>query len=156
MNTQSWPCQMSRRAIRKQWLRLKPLNGLKRVSPERQVVGSRWVFKIKRTSSGAIEKYRARVVAKGYTEVPGIDFFETYAPTIRKQTFFVILALAAKFDLELVHFDVKSAFLHPVLRETIYMEPPPGFHLPKPGLVWQLLRSLYGLKQAAREWYSTR
>jgi Reverse transcriptase (RNA-dependent DNA polymerase)/Pol polyprotein, beta-barrel domain/gag-polypeptide of LTR copia-type/GAG-pre-integrase domain len=120
---------------------------------DRQTVGSRWVFKIKRDSSGDITGYRARVVAKGYTEVPGVDFFETYAPTIRKQSFLVILALAAKHDLELVHFDVKSAFLNPVLKELIYMDAPNGFTPPKPGMVWQLLRSLYGLKQAAREWY---
>jgi Reverse transcriptase (RNA-dependent DNA polymerase) len=120
---------------------------------DQQIVGSHWVFKVKHDSSGEISGYRAWVVAKGYTEVPGVDFFETYAPTIQKQSFLVILALVAKFDLELIHFDVKSAFLNPLLKEWIYMEAPLGFTPPKPGMVWLLLRSLYGLKQAAREWY---
>jgi Reverse transcriptase (RNA-dependent DNA polymerase) len=74
-------------------------------------------------------------------------------PTIQKQLFLTTLALAAKLNLELVHFDIKSAFLNPILKETIYMESPPGFTPPESGQVWQLLRSLYGLKQAVHEWY---
>jgi Reverse transcriptase (RNA-dependent DNA polymerase) len=111
---------------------------IERPPPECQVVGSHWVFKVKWTSSGEIEKFCTQVVAKGYTKVPGIDFFETYAPTIQKQSFLIILTLAAEFNLELIHFNVKSAFLNPILKQLIYMELPPGFTPPKPGMVWVL------------------
>ncbi|KAJ3474089.1 hypothetical protein NLI96_g12655 [Meripilus lineatus] len=118
----------------------------------RRVVGCKWVFKEKLGSDGQIEKYKARLVARGFTQVPGVDFTETFAPVTKFTSICTLLALAAIYDLKIHQMDVKSAFLNGELDEEIFMEPPPGFPAPK-NMVWCLRKSLYSLKQASREWY---
>ncbi|KAJ9689270.1 hypothetical protein PVL29_014779 [Vitis rotundifolia] len=117
-------------------------------------VGCKWVFKTKRDSSGRIERYKARLVVKGYSQREGIDFKETFSPVSTKDSFRVIMAIVAHFDLELHQMDVKTAFLNGDLDEDVYMEQPTGFtEVGKEDLVCKLNKSIYGLKQASRQWY---
>ena len=117
-----------------------------------RVVSSKWVFKVKRHSDGSIERYKARLVARGFSQQPGIDYDETFAPVAKFQSIRLILALAAMHDLELHQMDVKTAFLYGSLEELVFMEQPEGFERGE-NMVWQLIKSLYGLKQSPRTWY---
>ena len=117
------------------------------------ILPSRWVFKLKTNPTTGATIYKSRLVAKGFNQRPGEEFDETYAPTVHKATLYLILALAAKHDLVLGQIDIKTAFLNGDLDETIYMRPPEGFPTSEPGQVWKLRKSIYGLKQAARQWY---
>ena len=119
---------------------------------DRKIVGCKWVFLTKTGADGQIERYKARVVAQGFSQVEGIDYNETFAPVTKFNSIRVLLALAARLDLEVHQMDVKSAFLNGELEEEIYMRVPPGHNSP-PGVVWKLNKALYGLKQASREWY---
>ena len=115
-------------------------------------VGCKWVFKTKRDSSGKIERYKARLVVKGYSQREGIDFKETFSPVSTKDSFRVIMAIVAHFDLELHQMDVKTAFLNGDLDEDVYMEQPIGFvEVGKEDLVCNLNKSIYGLKQVSRQ-----
>ena len=117
-------------------------------------VGCKWVFKTKRDSNGKVERYKARLVVKGYSQREGIDFKETFSPVSTKDSFRVIMAIVAHFDLELHQMDVKTAFLNGDLDEEVYMEQPTGFvEAGKEDLVCKLNKSIYGLKQASRQWY---
>jgi hypothetical protein len=119
---------------------------------DRKVVDSKWVFKVKRGPDGEIAKHKARVVAKGYTQIEGLDYDETFAPVVKFTTIRVLLAISAHLDLEIHQVDIKTAFLNGELKEEIYLKPPPGTDIHK-SLVWRLLKPLYGLKQAGRQWY---
>jgi hypothetical protein len=119
---------------------------------DKNVVGSKWVFCIKRGPDGAVLKYKARVVAQGFTQIEGVDFDETFAPVAKLASLRTILALAAELDLEVHQMDVKSAYLNGELKEDIYMKPPPGFDVPE-GMVLKLVKALYGMKQGGRVWY---
>jgi len=121
--------------------------------PDRKTIGSRWVFKVKRkTQDGSVDRYKARVVAKGYKQRPGLDFTETFAPTVKYSALRTILAIAAIEDLELESVDISTAFLNGDIDTEIYVEQPEGFQERGPGWVWRLLKSLYGLKQSPRLW----
>ena len=91
------------------------------------VIGSGWVFRIKRKADGSVERYKARLVAKGYSQRPGFDFFETFAPTFRSASLRLILALCAKHKLNMRSVDISHAFLNGHLEETVYMHQPEGF-----------------------------
>ncbi|EKD00935.1 hypothetical protein A1Q2_04808 [Trichosporon asahii var. asahii CBS 8904] len=117
-----------------------------------RVVTSKWVFKKKRKANGSLERYKSRVVARGFSQVEGIDYSVTFAPVAKFQSIRVLLALAAAHNLELHQMDVKTAFLYGELDEDVYMEPPEGCEVPSK-MLWKLRRSLYGLKQAPRAWY---
>src|SRR5712675_3043182 len=111
-------------------------------------IKSKWVFKLK-----ADGRYRTRLVAKGFTQIPGIDYDETFSPVTRFELLRLVLALAALEDWEIQQMDVKSAFLNGVLDEEIYMEQPIGFITPGTETkVCRLKRAIYGLKQASRTW----
>ena len=117
-------------------------------------VSCKWVFKTKRDSKGNIKRYKARLVAKGYTQKDGIDYKETFSPVSKKDSLRIILALVAHYDLELHQMDVKTAFLNGDLEEEVYMDQPEGFVVTgKENLVCKLKKSIYGLKQASRQWY---
>jgi hypothetical protein len=122
--------------------------------PGANILDCRWVYVEKRgpDSKGII--YKACVVAKGFTQIPGVDYDETYAPTMHKSSFQTLLALAAYYNMEIHQMDVKAAFLHGDLKETIFMQPPNGFPTKTPRHVWRLKKSLYSLKQAARAWHA--
>lgn len=119
-----------------------------------KAIGCKWVFKTKKDSSGNIDRYKARLVAKGFTQREGIDYRKTLSPVSKKDSFRIIMALVAHFDMELHQIDVKMAFLNGNLEVEVYMRQPEGF-ISSAGkeLVCKLKRAMYGLKQASRQWY---
>ncbi|GJX67752.1 retrotransposon protein, putative, ty1-copia subclass [Tanacetum coccineum] len=118
-----------------------------------KTVGSKWLFKKKTDMDGAVHTYKARLVAKGYTQTPGIDYEETFSPVADIRAIRILIAIAAYYDYEIWQMDVKTAFLNGYLNEEVYMEQPEGFVNPKyPNRVCKLKRSIYGLKQASRQW----
>lgn len=117
------------------------------------VIKSKWVFKVKRLPTGG-PFFKSRLVAKGFSQKHGVDYYETWAPTARQATTRTILHLAAHLDLEIHSMDVDQAFLQGDLEEQTYLEPPPGVPLTEQGRIWKLNKPLYGLKQAPRQWYA--
>lgn len=100
------------------------------------------------------EKFKAKLVAKGFSQREGIDYNEIFSPVVKHTSIRLILSIVASQDMELEQLDVKTAFLHSDLEEKIYMKQPEGFIEPgKEGLVCSLKKSLYGLKQSTRQWY---
>ncbi|CAL1409822.1 unnamed protein product [Linum trigynum] len=118
-------------------------------------IGVKWVYKTKLKEDDSVEKSKARLVAKGYSQQPGIDYTEVFAPVARWDTIRTILAFAAQNALPIYQLDVKSAFLNGELSEEVYVEQPPGFVVAgEESKVYRLHKALYGLKQAPRAWYS--
>ena len=118
------------------------------------IVGSKWVFRTKYLPDGSIERLKARLVAKGYTQVPSLDYTDTFSPIIKATIVRVVLSLIATNKWSLRQLDVKNAFLNGHLVEHVYMEQPPEYidsHFPNH--VYQLKKALYGLKRAPRAWF---
>ena len=133
-------------------------NGTWKLAPlpqGKKPLGGRWVLKIKRNENGEIEKFKARYVAKGYGQVYGSDYCETFAPTAKLTTVRMCLALAAHSGVTVFQIDVKSAYLNATLVEDIYLEQPELYQQEGQNgekLYCHLIKSIYGLKQAGREW----
>ena len=118
------------------------------------IIGSRWVYKIKCNAEGKLEKYKSRLVAKGYTQTYGIDYFETFSPVVRYETLRYLLAHALQNDYEVDVCDVNTAFLYAKLNEDVYMRLPNGCGEFSNQVV-KLNYSVYGTKQASNNWNST-
>jgi hypothetical protein len=119
-----------------------------------QPIGCKWIFKKKLRPDGTIERYKTRLVAKGYTQKEGEDFFDTYSPVARLTTIRTLIVVAASYGLIIHQMDVKTAFLNEELDEEIYMDQPEGFIVDgQENKVCRLIKSLYGLKQAPKQWH---
>ena len=115
--------------------------------PRRKVIGSKWVFKRKHDADGNLERYKARLVAQGNNQKYGIDYDETFCTVVRFESVQTLLALAAKYKLQLHQFDVATTFLNGELKEEIYMKKPEEFEVKgKEHLVGKLKRRIFGLK----------
>ncbi|GMF31306.1 unnamed protein product [Phytophthora lilii] len=119
-----------------------------------KVIGSKWVFAYKYNEKWEIVRYKARLVALGYLQTQGIDYFHTYSPVASTNTIRVFLSVCCFKGLKIRQYDVETAFLNGNLTEVVYMAIPEGIRA-ETGMVCKLRRNLYGLKQAAAVWYQT-
>jgi hypothetical protein len=121
--------------------------------PGRRAIGCRWVFKVK-TKNGKFERFKARLVARGFSQLEGIDYTATFSPVAKFDTIRLLLSLVASRGMHAKQMDTPNAYLKSDLREEIYMQKPEGYKNPpgQHGDVLRLLKGLYGLKQSGREW----
>ena len=120
---------------------------------DRPVITGKWHFVRKLNSEGETVKYKARFVARGFTQTPGVDYDETYSPTTNLSTIRIVLALGVQRGMSFYQMDIKTAYLNAPIVEDIFMEQPEGFVEGGKHLVCKLQKSLYGLKQSGRNWY---
>jgi len=119
----------------------------------KHAIGCKWVFKIKHDSEGKVDRYKSRLVAKGYAQMYGQDYDATFAPVAKQNTFRTLLTVATAKNMKVRHYDVKTAFLNGDIVEDLYMTQPEGYVAEgEEHLVCKLRGSLYGLKQSARAW----
>jgi hypothetical protein len=118
---------------------------------DKNVIGSKWVFKNKMNEKGQVVRNKARLVYKGYAQVEGQDFDETFAPVARLEAIRMFISYSCHKNFKFYHMDVKSSFLNGDLEEEVYMEQPEGFSLTNNiNYVFKMKKPLYGLKQALR------
>ncbi|KAG8492837.1 hypothetical protein CXB51_010063 [Gossypium anomalum] len=128
------------------WTLVDPPEGVK-------PIGCKWVFKKKTDMDGNVQTYKGRLVTKGFRQIHGVDYDETFSPIAMFKSIRILLAIAAFHNYEICQMDVKTAFLNGKLEEDMYMTQPEGFVNPKDaGKICKLQRSIYGLKQASRSW----
>ncbi|MBW0500888.1 hypothetical protein O181_040603 [Austropuccinia psidii MF-1] len=121
--------------------------------PGMKTIGHRWVFDKKIDEDGNIGKFKACLVARGNLQCPGVDFTETYAPTVSLMSLRLLLATACLQRWKVCSFDVSGAYLYSPVEETVLMEPPTHFIPCLEGKVLHLQKALYGMKQAGRCWW---
>ncbi|UYV81023.1 hypothetical protein LAZ67_19002546 [Cordylochernes scorpioides] len=119
---------------------------------DKKIIGCKWTYKQKLNSKGEIERYKARLVAKGFNQKFGRDYEETFAPIVKHSTIRAFLAASVYKGMQVIHLDVKTAFLHGDLDKELYMELPEGLHTKQTNKVCKLKKAIYGLKQAGRSW----
>ena len=118
-----------------------------------RTIECKWIYKKKKDIDGNIHIYKARLIAKGFRQVQGVDYDEAFSPVAMLKSVQIILAIAAHFDYEIWQMDVKTAFLNGNLTEDVYMMQPECFVDPtNAGKICKLRKSIYGLKQASRSW----
>ncbi|CAG4978543.1 unnamed protein product [Colias eurytheme] len=118
-----------------------------------RVVQCKWVLRKKYDCDNNI-RFRARLVARGFSQVQGVDYTETFSPVVRHTTLRLLFALSVQNNLDITHLDVTTAFLYGILEEDIYIQIPEGFsETVEKGQVLKLKKSMYGLKQSSRVWY---
>jgi len=118
------------------------------------LVSSKWIFKVKTQSDGTIDRYKARLVARGFTQLPGLDYDETFSPVVKPGTIRLILNISLSHGWLIRQLDVSNVFLHGDLHERVYLAQPLGFEDPAhPNHFCLLHKALYGLKQAPCAWY---
>ena len=120
----------------------------------RQPITCKWVYKIKRNVDHTIERFKARLTARGFQQIPGVDYVDTFAAVAQLKSFRLLLAIAVTLQLKVTHIDFKNAFLMGNLKEQIFMTHPPGYPGPS-NTVLKLVKSIYGLKQSPAVWFST-
>jgi hypothetical protein len=121
------------------------------------IIGCKWVFRLKRKPDGTIDWYKARLVAKGFHQQPRIDYGETYSLGIKPTTVRIVLSIALSNGWPIRQIDIQNTFLHGDISEVVYMSQPLGFAHPQfPTHICKLQKALYGLKQAPRAWFSRR
>jgi hypothetical protein len=121
---------------------------------KQNVIGTKWVSCNKQDEHGVVTRNKARLVVKGYSQVVGLDFNETFAPVARLESIRMLLAYATHHGFKLYQMDVKSAFSNGLIKEEVYVEQPPSFESEGyPNHVYKLHKALYVLKQALRAWY---
>ena len=120
--------------------------------PNKRALSSKWVYKVKYRPYGSIERYKARLVIRGFQQIKDKDYKHTFSPVAKLTTVRVFIALATAKGWPLHELDINNAFLHGFLDEEVYMYPTEGYDKARAGQVCKLERSLYGLKQASRKW----
>ncbi|CAN1749024.1 Retrovirus-related Pol polyprotein from transposon TNT 1-94 [Linum perenne] len=119
------------------------------------IVGCKWIYRIKRHSNGTFQRYKARLVAQGYSQEAGVDYTDTFSPVVKPTTIRLVLSIALSKGWSLRQLDINNAFLNGDLTEEVYMRQPKGFEHPhKPDHVCRLRKAIYGLKQAPRAWFT--
>ena len=114
------------------------------------------MFHNKQDDQGIVVRNKARLVTKGFSQVEGLDFRETFAPDARLEAIHILLAYASHHEMKLYQINVKSVFLNGFINELVCVDQPPRFEDPRyPNLVFRLSKALYGLKQAPRAWYES-
>ena len=123
--------------------------------PSQNLIGYKWVFRVKRKADGSIERHKAQLVAKAFHQQSGVDYDETYSPVIKPTTVRIVLSIAISSGWSLRQIDIQNAFLHSTLSEEVFMSQPPGYQHPLyPTHVCKLQKAIYELKQAPRAWFS--
>ena len=119
--------------------------------PGRKAIRCKWVYALKTKLDGSLDRFKAQLVAKGCSQIPRVDFHETFSPTVKYDSLRIILALVASLDLHMQQFDIKTAFVYGSIQEEIYMEQVEDYIDPTwVEAVCQLLQALYGLRQSSR------
>ena len=124
---------------------------VKNVPKGTNIISPKWVFKYKYDLNGNLAKRKARLVARGFTQKEGIDFDETFSPTLKQKSLRIITSIAAQQNYNIHQLDIKTAYLNADLNETIYIKVPEGYNKNKNGF-WKLNKALYGLRQSGRAW----
>lgn len=127
-------------------------NGTWKIVPKEdhmREISAKWVFKIKQGANGEVERYKTRLVARGFSQIKGVDYGDIYSPVVHGDSIRLLFALSAQYKLKFKQFDVATAFLNGELTEDLYLVPPDGVDVPD-GYTCRLVKSLYGLRQAPR------